>query len=100
MPEDEGLIVLRRRFNKHLDEYRAHILDHEHKEMQLILSQERTARNIEELTKLLELQIKATRGPVEAWNTLSFIQRLVVWSTPFLTVAGILAAWYAGWLDK
>jgi hypothetical protein len=99
MLDDEEVIRLRRRFDKHLDDYRSHIMDYEHREMQNLLNQERTSVNIANLTKALELQIEATKGPVSVWNFMEFLQKSVLWVSGFSGVVAAIA-WYNDWLPK
>ena len=87
MPEDEELIALKRRLDRHLDEYRLHILEHEKREQNLLLAQEVNAKNVAELTA-------ATKGLVDAWNAANFLQGFIKWLSGF-SIVGALVAWWA-----
>ena len=95
----EEIIKLRTRFEIHLDEYRAHVLEEERRYMQVMMQLEATSNNITNLTRALELQAHATDGLVKAWNDMSFIQKFALWLTGFSGV-GFLIAWYNDLLPK
>lgn len=86
MPEDEEFIKLQRRLDRHLDEYRLHILEHEKKEEKILQNHEATAKNIADLTEAVKPLVDALR----AANTL---QRFIKWVTGFSGVAVLIAWW-------
>ena len=86
MPEDEELVRLRRRLDRHLDEYRLHILEEERREERLQAALESNTKSIGELAL-------ATKGLVDVWNTASGLQRFVKWVTGFSGIA-LFVAWY------
>lgn len=91
--QEEEIIKLRARFETHLDDYRAHVLEEERRYLQDMQRQEAMANNINNLMKSLEFQAEATKGLVEAWNAASFLQRFVKWASGFAFI-GVLIAWY------
>jgi hypothetical protein len=99
MPESENFIRLQRRFDKHVEEYRDHLIEHERKEMQHLLQQELTSRNLAELTRALELQAQLVKGPVEGWNTIRNLQKFILWLSGF-SLVGALIVWYTDTFNK
>jgi len=90
--DDLELIRLKRRFEKHLDAYRMHELEHAHREEQLLKEQENTARNIAKLYDTCKFQADSTEGLVELWNTANTIRKFVMWVMGFSGV-GVFLAW-------
>lgn len=99
MPEDAEVIRLRRRFDKHLDEFRLYVVEQEHINAEHRLAQELTSRNINDLLKALELQAKSTEGLVEAWVSVNFFRKAIIWASGFSGI-GVFIAWYNEWFTK
>lgn len=93
LADDLELIRLRRRFEKHLDDYRAHTSEYLLREEKLLHEQETTSRNIKELSELIKIQADATHGMVEVWNAANTIRRSIVWVTGF-SGAIVFIAWF------
>lgn len=93
MDSAEEIIKLRTRFEIHLAEYRAHVLEEERRYMQIMMQLESTSHTLAGLTRALELQAQATDGLVKAWNAGAFLQKAALWLTGFSGV-GFLIAWY------
>ena len=99
MTQEDEIIKLRERFETHLDDYRAHVLEEERRYFQDMRRQEAMSNNINNLMKSLELQAEATKGLVEAWNAANFLQRLVKWVSGFAAI-GAFVVWYSDMFTK
>lgn len=86
MPEDEEFIALQRRLDRHLDEYRLHILEHEKREEKVLLAQEANTKSIAELTA-------AVKPLVDAMTAAIVLQKFIKWATGFSGVVVFIAWW-------
>ena len=92
MQDDLELIRLKRRFERHLDDYRQHMIDHVKREDQILHEQENTAKAIANLAEIVKQNAEATRGLVDVWNAANTIRRAVIWCTGF-SGAVVFVAW-------
>lgn len=81
MPSEETMIKICRRLEKHIDEYRLHLVDEAHKEERMMSAIDQTTRNVDAL-------VIATSGLIKGWNFVINFQKFVIWLGGF----GILAA--------
>lgn len=92
MAKDIEDVVLRRRFEQHLDVYRLHEVDHARREEQILKEQENTARNISELTNAIIMQSEATKPIIRFWDAWDIMRKMIVWLSGFSGL-GVFIAW-------
>ena len=114
--DDLELIRLKRRFEKHLDVYRLHELEHAHSSEQLIREQENTARNITALfdickvqSETVALQITAqnerihaeaqkAKPVIDTYNGLNSFKKSIMWLAGLVGATGILMAFFTDYI--
>ncbi len=83
VPEDEEIIILRRRLDRHIDEYRLYVLE----------ADKRDDRLAEKIDKLVD----STQGLVDSWTFVNNFRRFILWASAFTLPAGAVYTKIKGW---
>lgn len=86
--DKEELLALRKRFESHLDDHRVDLQEYAERQLKQDLAHEEAMKAITELTI-------ATKGLVDAWTTVSQIQKFFKWLSGFAFL-GIVISWAVG----
>jgi len=77
MPEDEELILLRRKLDNHIDEYRLYVLE--------------ASKRDEKLAESIDRLVTSTQGLVDSWTFTMNLRKFIVWASVFTAPA--VAVW-------
>jgi len=89
MPDDEELILLRRRLDQHVHECDARNSEQDLKIERLILAQEATTKSVDTL-------VISTQGLVDSWKFTQALRKFVVWVSVFTVPAGAVYTKFKG----
>jgi hypothetical protein len=80
MPTDEEIILLHRKLDRHIDEYRLHILEEQKRE--------------ERLDRLID----STQGLVDSWVFAMSFRKFIIFASAFSVPAAAVFAKFKGWI--